>query len=58
VDRSDRLAQTIARVFRCPVQHPLRVGGFRVFYDDSAEAVLVNQVLSKQESIDYLGGPP
>jgi mRNA interferase RelE/StbE len=39
-----------------PTQYRLRVGEFRVFYDVAEEAVLIIQVLSKQDSIDYLGG--
>jgi len=39
-----------------PTQYRLRVGEFRVFYDLEEEAVLIIQVLSKQDSIDYLGG--
>jgi mRNA-degrading endonuclease RelE of RelBE toxin-antitoxin system len=39
-----------------PTQYRLRVGGFRVFYDVEEEAVLIIQVLSKQDSNDYLGG--
>jgi mRNA-degrading endonuclease RelE of RelBE toxin-antitoxin system len=41
-----------------PTQYRFRVGDFRVFHDVAEEAVLIIQVLSKQESIDYLGGPP
>jgi mRNA interferase RelE/StbE len=41
-----------------PTQYRLRVGEFRVFYDVAEEAVLIIQVLSKQASIDYLGGSP
>jgi len=41
-----------------PTQYRLRVGEFRVFYDVAEEAVLIIQVLSKQDSIDYLGGSP
>jgi mRNA interferase RelE/StbE len=41
-----------------PTQYRLRVGEFRVFYDLEEEAVLIIQVLSKQDSIDYLGGLP
>jgi mRNA-degrading endonuclease RelE of RelBE toxin-antitoxin system len=41
-----------------PTHYRFRVGEFRVFYDVVKEAVLIIQVLSKQESIDYLGGPP
>ena len=41
-----------------PTQYRLRVGEFRVFYDVEEEAVLIIQVLSKQDSIDYLGGSP
>jgi mRNA interferase RelE/StbE len=41
-----------------PTQCRLRVGEFRVFYDLEEEAVLIIQVLSKQDSIDYLGGLP
>ncbi len=41
-----------------PTQYRLRLGEFRVFYDVEEEAVLVIQVLSKQDSIEYLGGSP
>ena len=41
-----------------PTQYRLRVGEFRVFYDVEEEAVLIIQVLSKQDSIGYLGGLP
>ena len=41
-----------------PTQYRLRVGEFRVFYALEEEAVLIIQVLSKQDSIDYLGGLP
>jgi len=41
-----------------PTQYRLRVGEFRVFYDVEETAVLVIQILSKQDSIDYLGGLP
>jgi mRNA interferase RelE/StbE len=41
-----------------PTQYRLRIGEFRVFYDVEEAAVLVVQILSKQESIDYLGGSP
>jgi mRNA interferase RelE/StbE len=39
-----------------PTQYRLRVGEFRVFYDVTEQAVLIIQVLSKQDSIAYLGG--
>ena len=39
-----------------PTQYRLRVGEFRVFYDVEEEAVLIVQILSKQDSADYLGG--
>jgi mRNA interferase RelE/StbE len=39
-----------------PTQYRLRVGEYRVFYDVDQETVLIIQILSKQESIDYLGG--
>ncbi len=39
-----------------PTQYRLRVGEFRVFYDVDGQAVLIIQVLSKQDSSDYLGG--
>ena len=41
-----------------PSQYRLRVDEFRVFYDVEEEAVLIIQVLSKQDSIEYLGGSP
>ena len=41
-----------------PTQYRLRVGEFRVFYDVAEEAVFIIQVLSEQDSIDYLGGSP
>ena len=40
-----------------PTQYRLRVGEFRVFYDVE-EAVLIIQILNKQDSNDYLGGSP
>ncbi len=39
-----------------PTQYRLRVGEFRVLYDVEDETVLVIQVLSKLDSLDYLGG--
>jgi mRNA-degrading endonuclease RelE of RelBE toxin-antitoxin system len=39
-----------------PTQYRLRVGGFRVFYDVEDQTVLIVQILSKQDSLDYLGG--
>ncbi len=39
-----------------PTQYRLRVGEFRVFYDVEEETVLIIQILSKQDSHDYLGG--
>ncbi len=39
-----------------PTQYRLRVGEFRVFYDVEEETVLIIQILSKQDSQDYLGG--
>jgi mRNA-degrading endonuclease RelE of RelBE toxin-antitoxin system len=41
-----------------PTRYRLRVGEFRVFHDVEKEAVLIIQVLSKEDSIDYLGGLP
>ncbi|MGO9470330.1 MAG: type II toxin-antitoxin system RelE family toxin [Isosphaeraceae bacterium] len=41
-----------------PTQYRLRVGEFRVFYDVEETAVLIIQILSKQDSIEYLGGSP
>jgi mRNA-degrading endonuclease RelE of RelBE toxin-antitoxin system len=38
-----------------PTQYRLRVGEFRVFYDVVQEAVLVIQILTKEEAIAYLG---
>ena len=40
-----------------PTQYRLRVGEFRVFYDVVQEAVLVIQILSKEEAIAFLGEP-
>jgi mRNA-degrading endonuclease RelE of RelBE toxin-antitoxin system len=40
-----------------PTQYRLRVGEFRVFYDVVQEAVLVIQILTKEEAIAYLGEP-
>lgn len=40
-----------------PTEYRLRVGEFRVFYDVDQDTVLVIQVLSKQDSLEYLGGP-
>ncbi len=39
-----------------PTQYRLRVGEFRVFCDVEDETVLVIQILSKQDTHDYLGG--
>jgi mRNA interferase RelE/StbE len=39
-----------------PTQYRLRVGEFRVFSDVEEPAVLIIQILSKQDSHDYLGG--
>jgi mRNA-degrading endonuclease RelE of RelBE toxin-antitoxin system len=39
-----------------PTQYRLRVGEFRVFYDVEGQAVLVIQILSKQDCSAYLGG--
>jgi mRNA interferase RelE/StbE len=41
-----------------PTQYRLRVGDFRVFYDVAEEVVFVIQILSKDESITYLGEKP
>ena len=41
-----------------PTQYRLRVGEFRVFYDVAEAVVLIIQVLSKQDSIGFLGGSP
>lgn len=38
-----------------PCQYRLRVGDFRIFYDVEAEAVLVIEIVSKQDAKDYLG---
>jgi mRNA-degrading endonuclease RelE of RelBE toxin-antitoxin system len=39
-----------------PTQYRPRVGEFRIFYDVDQETVLVVQILTKQDSIEYLGG--
>jgi mRNA-degrading endonuclease RelE of RelBE toxin-antitoxin system len=39
-----------------PTQYRLHVGEFRVFYDVDQVTVLIINVLSKMDSIDYLGG--
>jgi mRNA-degrading endonuclease RelE of RelBE toxin-antitoxin system len=39
-----------------PTHYRLRVGEFRVFHDIDEDAVLIIQILSKQDSYDYLGG--
>ena len=39
-----------------PTQFRLRVGEFRVFSDVEEAEVLIVQILSKQDSADYLGG--
>jgi len=41
-----------------PTQYRLRVGEFRVFYDIQEATVIIVQILSKQDSHDYLGGSP
>ncbi len=40
-----------------PTQYRLRVGDFRVFYDVEDETVLIVQILTKDVSRRYLGGP-
>ena len=54
------MTESKARVKRlrepAPTEYRLRVGEFRVFYDVEEEAVLVIQILSKQDSSDFLGG--
>jgi mRNA-degrading endonuclease RelE of RelBE toxin-antitoxin system len=58
--RVNLMMESKARVKRlrqpAPTQYRLRVGEFRVFCDVDQETVLIIQVLSKQNSIDYLGG--
>jgi mRNA interferase RelE/StbE len=39
-----------------PTEYRLRVGEFRIFYDVEDGAVLIIQILSKQDSSLYLGG--
>ena len=39
-----------------PTEYRLRVGEFRVYYDVRGDAVLIVQVLSKRDSLEYLGG--
>jgi mRNA-degrading endonuclease RelE of RelBE toxin-antitoxin system len=39
-----------------PTRFRLRIGDFRVFYDVEDAAVLIIQILSKQDTADYLGG--
>jgi mRNA interferase RelE/StbE len=41
-----------------PTQYRLRVGEFRVFYDVDQDTVFIIQILTKQDSLDYLGGSP
>lgn len=41
-----------------PTQYRLRVGDFRVFYDVDGDVVLIIQILSKEDSIEFLGGLP
>jgi mRNA-degrading endonuclease RelE of RelBE toxin-antitoxin system len=54
------MLESRARVKRlrepAPTQYRLRVGEFRVFYDVNQGAVLIVQILSKQDSIEFLGG--
>jgi mRNA-degrading endonuclease RelE of RelBE toxin-antitoxin system len=38
-----------------PAEYRLRVGEFRVFYVVRGEAVMVRRILSKRESLKYLG---
>jgi mRNA-degrading endonuclease RelE of RelBE toxin-antitoxin system len=40
-----------------PTMYRLRVGGHRVFYDVEADAVLIVQVLTKEDAIAYLEKP-
>jgi mRNA interferase RelE/StbE len=57
--RVNPMIESKARVKRlrepAPSQYRLRVGEFRVFYDVEEDAVLILQVLSKQQANDYLG---
>jgi len=41
-----------------PTQYRLRVGDVRVFYDVDGDVVLIIQILTKQDSIDFLGAAP
>jgi len=54
------MTESKARVKRlrepAPTQYRLRVGEFRVFYDVEQDTVLIIQILSKQDSLDLLGG--
>jgi mRNA-degrading endonuclease RelE of RelBE toxin-antitoxin system len=54
------MTESKARVKRlrepAPTQYRLRVGEFRVFYDVEQDTVLIIQILSKQDSLDFLGG--
>jgi mRNA-degrading endonuclease RelE of RelBE toxin-antitoxin system len=62
-DRTTILDQVVrkARVKRLrqpsPTQFRLRAGEFRVFYDVVEEAVLIIQILNKQDCAGFLGGP-
>jgi mRNA-degrading endonuclease RelE of RelBE toxin-antitoxin system len=54
------MTESKARVKRlrepAPTEYRLRVGEFRVFYDVEQDTVLIIQILSKQDSLDLLGG--
>ncbi len=39
-----------------PTEYRLRVGEYRIYYDVDADIVSIVQVLSKQDSLRYLGG--
>jgi mRNA-degrading endonuclease RelE of RelBE toxin-antitoxin system len=41
-----------------PTQYRLRVGEFRIFFGMAEEVVFIIQILSKQDSLDYLGERP
>lgn len=54
------VSKTTVKRLRQPAatQYRLRVGEYRVFYDVEADSVWIIQILSKAESIRFLGGQP
>jgi len=55
-----RVSKTTIKRLRqpAPTQFRLRVGEYRIFYDVENDVVSIVQLLSKEDSIRFLGGQP